>query len=90
MIITTGLEFTAEVRSALKEKGYTHIIHDPAARMQGEENYVHWIEPIRFTDIRHDFEEAELFIQSINDFEVVDMAAGMPGIIFRIKMRHVV
>lgn len=86
MVLQTGMEFTHEVRNELMERGYTHILHTPPKTLHGDENYVHFIEPVKFEDPRHDYEEAELFIQDIADFEVSDMASGIIGVIFRIKM----
>lgn len=80
------MEFTEAAFFELKRSGYTHIIHDPARRApNNEDNFIHWVMPIKWSDVRHDFEEAEMFIQSLDDFEVADMARGMVGVVFKIK-----
>lgn len=83
------VEFTPATVDFLWEKGYTHIFSRGAANTNngpdgGEDDY--YLLPIRPGDLRHQFEEAEFIISSIDSQEVKDMAYGVDFIRFLIEL----
>ena len=83
------IEFTEDVKQFLIWLGYSHILSIGAEDTEngadgGTDNY--WLEPIKPTDPRLTYEEADHILQSIYSNDVMDMAMGVNFICFMMKI----
>ena len=80
---SVGIEFKENVRQFLASNGYTHILSIGIDTM--DEN-IYWLEPLKQTDPRLQFEETDLVISAINSLDVEDIILGAEPITFKIKI----
>lgn len=90
---TLEAELTADLRTFLEKRGYTHIIslgiepkeiNDANEPETEKENY--WLEPIKPEDERLKGGELDKVIQEINDATVLEMVSGATDIQYLIRV----
>lgn len=78
-----GIEFKENVRQFLMSKGYTHIV---SHGIEAQDENIYWLEPVKETDPRLQFEEADQITAAIDSMDVSDMVLGADPITFKIKI----
>lgn len=80
------MEFTRELLTELKRKGYTHIYSRGIQNENDENDNDFILVPLKPNDPRIKYEETDFNIQEIDSSDIQDMVHGDPFINFVIEL----